>query len=804
MSRKAIQTVFQGFSRGASTLWKFRGPILAGVVPALAALFILYIAVLYVIVTHRFEGQRWRLPSKVYSDSFILYPGLDIKGVGLFERLRRLDYHPVPVPPERPGEYHFEPDRLTVYLHDFDYPDHSVKAAPIQLALDHDRLAGIREVSTGNRLALAELEPELIAAFYDQSWEERDLVRLEEAPRHLINAVLAAEDSRFFRHGGIDLRSMARALWIDLKQGAIVQGGSTLTQQLVKNFYLNQERTVTRKVNEVFMALILDLRYSKNQILEAYLNEIYFAQSGTMGIYGIGRASRYYFGKRPHELTLAESALLAGMIKSPNMLSPFRDPVRATARRNAVLDRMRALAMIGSAEYDQANREPVPSRPPIQQERIAPYFVDFVRQQLAERYSPDILTSEGLKVFTTLDLQEQRLAEEAVSKGLKRLERQSPRLRRDDAMKPLQASLIALQPQTGQIKAMVGGRDYAASQFNRATQARRQPGSLFKPFVYLAALTRARTPDGSPYTPATLIDDAPISIASGEGVWSPQNYDKTYYGTVTLRTALENSLNVATARLADTIGIDNVSATARSMGIKSPLMNVPSLALGTSEVSPLEIATGYSTIANGGIQVDPLAVKEVVSGDGRVLERRTFEMKSALTPQQAYLMTHLLEGVVEHGTGRGVRSRGLMRPVAGKTGTTSNYKDAWFAGFTPDLLGLVWVGYDEGEPIPPDEYTANPDAGSGPRLTGAQAALPIWTEFMKGATAGYPVARFEAPPGIIFEAIDPKSGQISDRSCPGGVEEAFIEGTEPDRHCGDSERVPNKLYRWFKQLISSR
>jgi len=261
-------------------------------------------------------------------------------------------------------------------------------------------------------------------------------------------------------------------------------------------------------------------------------------------------------------------------------------------------------------------------------------------------------------------------------------------------------------------------------------------------------------------------------------------------------------LNVATARLADAVGIENVSAVARSMGIKSPLMNVPSLALGTSEVAPLEIAIGYSAIANGGIQVEPLAVKEVVSSDGRVLERRTLEMTTALTPQQAYLMTHLLEGVVEHGTGKGVRVRGLTRPVAGKTGTTSNYKDAWFAGFTPDLLALVWVGYDEGEPVPPEEYAmpSNPDLG--PRLTGAQAALPIWTDFMKGATAGYPASRFEPPPGIVFESIDSKTGLISDGSCPGGIEEAFLDGTEPDRHCGDSEGVPNKIYRWFKRLIS--
>ncbi|MBI3611063.1 MAG: PBP1A family penicillin-binding protein [Nitrospirae bacterium] len=803
MPRKTLQNILQDLLIGISRLWDYRWRILAGAIPALAILFALYLAVLYIIVTNRFEGQRWRLPSKVYSDSFILYPGLGLKGVGLLERLRRLDYHPVPDLPERPGEYHLEPDSLVLYLHDFEYPDHAFKGFPVRITLDNDQIGAIRELPSGNRLALAELEPELIAAFFDQAWEERDLVRLEEVPRYLIVAVLAAEDGRFYRHGGIDLRSMARAIWVDLKQRAIVQGGSTLTQQLVKNFYLNQERTFSRKLNEIFMALLLDLRYSKDEILEAYLNEIYFAQNGTMGIYGVGQASRFYFGKRPHELTLGESALLAGMIKSPNSFSPFHDTRRAAARMTEVLDRMRALSMIGPDEYDRARREPVPSRPPKRQERVAPYFVDFVRQQLTEHYSTEVLASEGLKIFTTLDLQQQRLAEGALEKGLERLEREDRRLRREDPLKEIQGALIALQPQTGQIKAMVGGRNYSVSQFNRAVQARRQPGSLFKPFVYLAALTRGTTAEGSPYTPATLIEDSPVSLVSGDRVWSPQNYDKTYYGAVTLRTAIENSLNVATVRLADTVGIETISETAREMGIESPLKNVPSLALGTSEVIPLEMAIGYATIANGGVRVEPLAIKEVVTADGRVLDRRTIEMTSVLTPPQAYLMVHLLKGVVERGTGKEVRSRGLTRPVAGKTGTTSDYKDAWFAGFSPDLLSLVWIGFDEGAPAESDQKPAAVSK-TAVRLTGSQAALPIWTDFMKGATAGYPVAQFAAPSGIVFESIDPKTGLLASRSCPEEIEEAFLEGTEPKQRCGDSDGIPGKIYRWFKQLISSR
>jgi penicillin-binding protein 1B len=796
LPHKTPQTILQDLLRGITRLRAHCWRILIGAVPVLAVLFALYLAVLYVIVTNRFEGQRWRLPSKVYSDSIILYPGQEINGTRLPDRLRRLDYRPVPALPEHPGEYHLDPDALTIYLHDFEYPDHVFKGFPVRLVLENGRITAIREIPSENRLALVELEPELIAAFFDQAWEERDLVRLNEVPRHLIEAVLVAEDNRFYQHGGIDPRSLLRAGWVNLKARAIVQGGSTLTQQLVKNFYLNQARTLSRKLNEIFMALLLDLRYPKDEILEAYLNEIYFAQSGTMGVYGVGQASRFYFGKRPQELTLGESALLAGMIKSPNLYSPFHDPKRAAARKAHVLDRMLTLNKIGREDDRQALLEPIPASRPVLQERFAPYFVDFVRQQLAEHYSPAVLSSEGLRIFTTLDTQQQRAAEETLVKGLSGLETAYPHLRRDDPIARLQGILIAVQPQTGQIKAMVGGRDYAVSQFNRASHAKRQPGSLFKPFVYATALTQGITVEGSPYTPATQIDDSPISLVSPDGVWSPQNYDKVYHGTVTLRTALENSMNVATVRLADMIGTEKVIATAEAMGIRTPMKNVPSLALGTSEVVPLEIAIAYGTIANGGIRVEPLAVKEVVSTDGRVLERRTFEMTPALTPQQAYLLTTLLEGVVKRGTAKGVVSRGFTRPAAGKTGTTSNDKDAWFLGFTPDLLSLVWVGFDAGP--------AGESSPADLKLTGSQAALPIWTDFMIQATAGQPVSRFNVPPGIIFELIDPNSGLISGRDCPNGIREAFIQGTEPQRHCGESDGLPKKFYRWFKGMISSR
>ncbi len=775
-------------------LWAFAG---------LGVFLTLYLMVLYVIVTDRFEGKRWRLPSKVYSDSFVLYPGQDLAGTHLMDRLRRLGYHSVSGLPQNPGEFHLEPGKLEIFLHDFSYPDHDFKGFLVHLSLGNGRISKMTEPPGDEELAMVELEPELVAAIFDEAWEERNLVRLDEMPPHLIETILSVEDIRFYQHKGVDLRSIARALWVDLKEGAIVQGGSTLTQQLVKNFFLTQERTITRKINEVFMALLLEMRYSKEEILEAYLNEIYFGQSGTMGIYGVGEASRFYFGKTAEVITLGESALLAGVIKSPNNLSPYRDPERARARKTVVLDRLLALEKITLSQYNQAKREALPKRLPLERGPAAPYFVEFVRQQLSEHYSSQVLTSEGLKIFTTLDMQQQKIAEEVLGKGLESLERTYPHLRREDPPQKLQGCLIALQPQTGHIKAMVGGRNFQTSQFNRATQARRQPGSLFKPFVYAAAISQSLTAEGQPFTATTLIEDSPFTLMSETGIWNPQNYDKTYHGTVTLRTALENSLNVATARMAQEIGIDRVISIARAMGIQSPLKGVPSLALGTSEVIPLEIGSAYAVIANGGVKVEPLAVKEVVDADGQVLERRTLDMTTVLTPQESYLLTYLLEGVVDRGTAKGVRALGFDRPVAAKTGTTSDYKDAWFLGFTPDLLSVVWVGFDQSISTESGATDSNGLSVGELRLTGAQAALPLWTEFMKQSMMGLPVNDFVAPPRIIYRTIDPKTGLLSTQNCPEAIREAFIEGTEPQENCGEAGRLPKGFFKWFKHLIST-
>jgi len=804
MSIKSIRSWIGGIIRRwirPKSRWQWAGWLSF----AACLIFILYLSVLYLIVSARFEGKRWRFPSKVYSDSFILYPGQEIAGIHLLDRLNRLGYHPVYGDLDHPGQYRLENSRLDLFLNEFAYPDHAFKGGLVRLHLNGDRLMKITDLNRNTDLALAELEPELIAAFYDKEWEERDLVRLNDLPPHLVDTILSIEDIRFYQHFGVDMKSIVRAMWVNLKNRAIVQGGSTVTQQLVKNFYLNQERTLVRKFNELFMALLLELRYPKAEILEAYLNEIYWGQSGTMGVFGVGEASRFYFGKRPQQLTLGESAMLAGMIKSPNIFSPFNEPERARARKALVLRRLLSLGKIGEPEYQTALAEPLPKHHPAGQTRVAPYFVDFVRQQLVEHYSPEVLNSEGLKIFTTLDMQLQVAAERSLERGLDRLERSYPELHRKDPIEKLQGSLIAMQPQTGQIKAMVGGRDYGTSQFNRATQAVRQPGSLFKPFVYAAALIHGVTPEGGSYTPVTRIDDAPVVLLTknNKKVWTPQNYDKNYHGPVTLRTALEQSLNVATVRLAQQVGTGRVIEMARSLGIRTPLQDVPSIALGTSEVIPLEIASAYNAIANGGMRTEPLAIKEVVKADGRVLERRTLEMTQVLTPQQAFLLTYLLQGVVDRGTAARVRAMGFIRPAAGKTGTTSHYNDAWFTGFTPELLSLVWVGFDQTQPPRPGSEDSLDilEEDGGARLTGAVAALPIWTEFMTAATSGLPETQFTPPPGIMFEKVDLATGLIANRHCPGGVQEAFIEGTQPTQGCGGSSEVAGGFFHRLKHWM---
>jgi len=741
-------------------------------------LFSLYLFHLDGVVLKKFEGQRWKLPSKIYAAPLKLSEGLDVKKAALFSRLKRLSYRRVSGPVQNPGEFYQTGQEIQLYPRAFTYPNDDRLARPLRIALSNEnRIERIVDINTHRELEHFLVEPEVIGGFFEAEWEERRLVRLSEVPQTLIDAVIVTEDRSFFDHPGINLKSIARAAWVNVQAGKIVQGGSTLTQQLVKNFYLDSERTLKRKAREALLALLLERRYEKEEILEAYFNEIYLGQNGIMGIYGVGQGAWFYFEKAPKDLTLGEAALLAGMIRSPNIFSPAKDVQKAIRRRNLVLEVLFARGKITLQDYFSARAEKVIAKQVKQRLNTAPYFTDEIRKRLADLYPPRVLNSGGLQIFTTLDAERQRIAEKALRTGLEALEARDSRLRRADPEEPLQGALVALDPKSGAVLAMVGGRNYQRSQFNRVTEARRQPGSLFKPIVYLTAFDQAAN-GGQPYTPISEIDDAPITVPVGGKEWSPENYDHTYLGPITLRAALAHSRNTATVRLSQEVGVDAVVDMARDIGITSPLKPVPSLALGSVEVSPLEMGIAYGTLAAGGVFHPATFLSGVIDPSGLPVAREGglgARSHRVVSEEAAFLVTYLMKDVIEAGTGQGVRRLGFALPAAGKTGTTSQLRDAWFVGYTPELVTVVWVGFDKNQ---------------GGHLTGASSALPIWTDFMKQATFSEP-RDFEAPSGIILKKVN-ANGTICEKD---GVEEAFISGTEPTKTCEKG------LLKWFKRLF---
>ncbi len=718
-------------------------------------------------LVERFSGKRWEIPSKIYSDSFVANVGGELSPLKLVERLDRLEYRRVDGDVEHAGEYRYRPSerRIDVYLRNFHYPNRVARGFPARLEIAENRVSEILRLDSGESIDGIELEPEILAGIYTGAAEERRVVHIQEIPKILVQAVLAAEDHRFFEHHGIDGRGVLRAMLANLRSGRVVQGGSTLTQQLIKNFFLSSTRSFERKVTEAVMAVLAEIHYSKLEILETYLNEIYLGQRGSRGIYGVWEGSQFYFGKELRDLTIAEAAMLAGIIRGPSHLAPNRNPEPARRRRDEVLATLRENGEISPAEYEQAIADQLPERVPSTESTGAPYFVDYVRSQLEAEVPSNTLASEGFRIFTTLDPSLQRDAERAVHDGLAALERARPRLA--EGGEPVEALLLAVQPHSGEIKVMVGGRSYDASQFNRVSDARRQPGSVFKPIVLLAAMEDEEQKGSRRFLPTRKVLDAPFTWTYDGQSWSPENYKGEYHGEVTIRQALERSLNAATARIAQEVGIDHVREVASRIGFDD-LPALPALALGGVEVSALEVARSFATIANLGFRAETSAIRSVVDGEGNPIVRTSLGASQAVSPRVAYLVTHLMEGVVDRGTARAVRAAGIRFPVAGKTGTTNDGRDAWFVGFTPDLLAVVWVGFDR-------------DRALG--LSGAEAALPLWIEFMKSAYAGSPATAFLVPPGIVSSWIDPASGELATARCPVRLEEAFLEGEAPSFHC---------------------
>jgi penicillin-binding protein 1B len=722
-------------------------------------------------VVARFSGQHWTLPSLLYSDSTVLYPGERLDQIGFFQRLARLNYHRVdPGQVRIRGEYSFEQKhgRLVLFLHDFRYPYQDFAGALVMLNISPvQTIETIEDVATRKPEYSIELEPEFLGAIFHGNWEQRRLVPLSDIPPAFIDAVLAAEDHRFYEHHGIDLARTARAAWIDLTAHHLLQGGSTLTQQLMKNFFLTSKRDWHRKLTEALMAYIAEKRYSKDEILELYLNDIYLGQRGQEGIYGVWEAAQFYFSREPRDLTIAQMATIAGMIRSPNRFNPFRHVDAARTRRNQVLAAMLQDGYISKAAYDEAATETLRTREPYTETNDAPYFVDYVKHELAERYPPSVLTGEGLRVFTTLDVHMEKQAEQAIEHNLLGLEEKHPSLKRKEKSQQLESCLVAIEPQTGRIRAMDGGRDYRQSQFNRVTQSHRQPGSAFKPVTYLAGLQETFDGSAPQFLPTSYINDEPFTWQFGATSWTPKNYKGRYFGRVTLEFALEESLNSATLRLADAVGLDRVLAMAEKLGFGN-LPPYPSVVLGGIEVEPMQLAAMYAILANEGMQVQPYAVTAVVNSKGAVIEGHDLKAEQVLSPEIAYSMDFMLEQVIKRGTGMGVRRAGFMRPAAGKTGTTNDSVDAWFAGFTQNLLAVVWTGFDQKEAL---------------GLTGAEASLPAWTDFMKAATASRPDGHFPMPSDVARVRVDPLTGYLASRYCPVTMEGVFPKSLAPTAIC---------------------
>ena len=609
-----------------------------------------------------------------------------------------------------------------------------------------------------------DLEPELVTTLFDRSRAKRRLIGYDDVPQVMVNAVLAAEDHRFFSHHGVSLYRILGAAVKDIKVDERAQGGSTLTMQLARNFFLTRRRTFRRKVEEVMLALLMEQRLSKQQIFQLYANEIYLGQRGSFSIYGFGEAADAYFNKDVRNLNLPESALLAGLIRGPNLYSPYKNPKRTTERRNYVLRRMQDDGFITAAEATQAEAAPLGLAQQNIEGNQAPFFVDMVKDQLLAQFPERDLISQSYRVYTTLDLDLQQAASDAVRTGMVEVDQEVQKRRRknsppEDPNQP-QVALVVLDPHTGEVRALVGGRNYGVSQLNHVL-ARRQPGSSFKPFVYAAALSSAVDGSQPVITPATLLDDEPTTFVYEDKTYDPGNYKQEYHGTVTVREALKDSMNVATVRLAEMTGYDKVRNLAIAAGMNKDLLATPALALGSYVATPLEVAGGYTIFSNEGEYEAPSSILVVDDASGRALGERQETTRRVLDPRVAYLMVSLMQTVINNGTAAGVRSRGFQLPAAGKTGTSH---DGWFAGFTSNLLAVVWVGYDDDSEL---------------HLSGAASALPAWTEFMKRATAlpdYHNVHDFTPPPGIVTAEVAANPGDPSNLTTR---PEYFIEGSEP-------------------------
>jgi len=712
-------------------------------------------------------GQRYETTeTEIYAAPRTVYPDKPISPQEFLTRLQRLGYVEYTSPEAgNLSNYRVESgDRVRVQ-NDLTLPEDAGRT--VEISWSRDRIREIVDASGGRPLERLALKPELISNVINKNREKRRFVAYRDMPGVLVDAVLASEDRRFFSHKGIDPVRILKALWIDFRARDNVQGASTLTQQFVKNYFLTQERTWRRKLTDAYMSILLEQRLSKEEILELYANEVYLGQHGSFSIVGFGEAAEAFFDKNINHVTLPEAATIAGIISAPNRYTPLRYPERAQARRDLVLDQMAEFEMISRQECEKAKSQPLGVRPSgVMNYSDAPYFVDYVQEILEEHVGEAILGRSRYKVYTTLDMDLQQAAFESVRDEIVKLDEHFAKSKREIPPGTLQASLIAVDPRNGHVLAMVGGRNYGTSQFNRITQSKRQPGSIFKPFVYTAAMETAGS-SASPVTAATTILDQPTQFEFETLSYEPRNFKNEYFGQVSLRFAITKSLNNATIKFAEKVGYPKIAALARRLGLNESIKPYPAMAIGAFEVTPLEMVRAYTAFANGGLLTDLVPIRAVFNGEGTTILTPEAKSDRVLSPQVSFMITSLMQSVMNEGTGAGVRSAGFRIPAAGKTGTS---RDGWFAGYTPDLLCIVWVGFDDNREL---------------NLSGGLSALPIWAAFMKKAQVLRPLSgeEFPVPEGITQVEIDPTTGLLATDRCLTRQLEYFIKGSEPVIPC---------------------
>ena len=718
-------------------------------------------------ITSTFTDKMWELPAKVYARPLELFVGADLDVEDLVYELQVLGYRKV-TNPRKPGQVARNRNRFDIYTRGFDFPNERESARRVLIDLSGGKVKSIS--AGGGSVDLMRLDPVQIGGIYPLHGEDRVLVRLDDVPQTLSQGLLAVEDRDFYDHWGFSITGIARSAVSNMRSGRIVAGGSTITQQLVKNYYLTPERTIVRKLTEVVMAVLLDLHYEKDQILESYINEVYLGQEGPRAIHGFALAARHYFDTPIEQLGLHQQALLVGMIKGPSLYNPLRNPERALERRNVVLDVMAEQGVISQEHALVARAMPLDLNNKHRVKDSFPAFLDLVRRQLRQEYRQEDLATLGLNIFTSFDPIVQRKAERSTTAVMDQLDKEGG----------LESASVVTRFDSGEVAALVGGRKVRYAGFNRALDARRPAGSLLKPAVYLAAL---ENPDR--YTLATPLLDTPVKIkAAQDKFWEPRNFDRQAHGEVLLHRALASSYNLATARLGMDLGLDSVVDMLNRLGIERRVPRVPALTLGAGEYSPMDMAAMYQTIAAGGFRMPLRSIRDIVDARGQSLKRYPLEYDRTVSLQAMHLLHYAMRSVMREGTGRGAyRYLANDFEVAGKTGTTNDGRDSWFAGFSGDLLAVTWIGRDD-------------NGGTG--LTGSSGALRLWSHFM--AAASRRPLGYRMPDGVDVQWIDDSNGFVTGKGCPNSRMLPFIAGSEPRQRTNCTERKSG-IKDWFQSLF---